>query len=61
MDLMSLNEVDKIIEYRKGILSRRYFESILEIYSSSYWGVIVKPTSGGLHKSKTPTNNLIDN
>jgi len=61
MDLMSLNEIDEIIEDRKGILSRRYFESISEIYSSSYRGLIVRPTSGGLYKSKTPTNDFIDN
>lgn len=60
MDSISLDEVDQTINDRKKTLFRKYYHSILEIYRSSNQGVIVTPTSGGLYKSKTPTNDFID-
>lgn len=60
MDSISLDEVKETIQDRKKTLFNRYFHSISEIYRSSYLGTIVTPTSGGLSKSKTPTNDFID-
>ena len=37
-----------------------YRNAILEIYRSSEQGNIVRPTSGGLLKSNTPTSDFID-
>jgi hypothetical protein len=60
MDLISLDEVNETIDDRKKILFRKYHDSILEIYRSSERGIIVRPTSGGLYKSRTPTSDFID-
>lgn len=60
MDSMSLEEVDETINDRKKTLFRKYYGSIIEIYRSSERGVIVRPTSGGLIKPNTPTNDFID-
>lgn len=60
MDSISLNEVKETIDDSKQTLLTKYYNSILEIYRSSDNGVIVRPTSGGLYKSKTPTNDFID-
>jgi hypothetical protein len=60
MDSMSLGEVDETIDDRKKTLFRKYSNSIFEIYRSSERGVIVRPTSGGLSKPNTPTNDFID-
>lgn len=60
MDSISLNEVKETIDDSKKTLLTKYYNSILEIYRSSDNGVIVRPTSGGLYKSKTPTNDFID-
>jgi len=60
MDSMSLGEVDETIDDRKKTLFRKYYNSIFEIYRSSERGVIVRPTSGGLSKPNTPTNDFID-
>jgi hypothetical protein len=61
MYLISLDEINDTIDNRKKILIRKYHQSIIEIYESSNRGVIVTPTSGGLYKSRTPTNDFIDN
>jgi len=46
------------------IEKKLYLENIiilyLKIYRSSERGVIVRPTSGGLSKPNTPTNDFID-
>jgi hypothetical protein len=60
MDSMSLEEVDETVDDRKKTLFRKYCSSIFEIYRSSERGVIVRPTSGGLNKPNTPTNDFID-
>jgi hypothetical protein len=61
MDSLTLDEVYDTIQDRKKILQKNYHSSISEIYESSKEGKIVKPTSGGLFKSTTPTNDFIDN
>jgi len=61
MDSISLNEVEETINDRKKSLFRRYYTSILDIYRSSHNGKIVRPTSSGLDKPHTPTNDFIDN
>lgn len=60
MDSLSLDEVKETIDDRKKSLFTKYYKSILEIYRSSENGNIIRPTSGGLYKSKTPTNDFID-
>ena len=60
MDNVSLDEVDEIIIDRKKILNRAYYLSIIEIFRSEIGGTIVRPTSGGLYRSKTPTSDFID-
>lgn len=61
MDSISLDEINESMIDRKKILQTKYYQSIMEIYSSSFRGEIVRPTSGGLYKSKTPTSDFIDN
>lgn len=60
MDSMSLEEVDEIIDDRKRNLFRKYYTSIIEVFRSSERGIIIRPTSGGLSKPNTPTNDFID-
>lgn len=60
-DSLSLDEINETIDDRKRILSRKYYQSIIEIFNSSERGVIVRPTSGGLYKSKTLTSDFIEN
>ena len=60
MDALSLDEVKETIDDRKKKLFTKYYNSIIEIYRSSFRGEIVTPTSGGLGKPHTPTNDYID-
>jgi hypothetical protein len=60
MDSLSLDEINETIKDRKNILFKKYHESMLEIFAASEKGVIVRPTSGGLYKPATPTNDFID-
>jgi hypothetical protein len=60
MDNISLEEIDEVIVDRKKILNRSYYQSMLEIFRSERGGTIVRPTSGGLYRSKTPTSDFID-
>jgi hypothetical protein len=58
MDNISLEEIDEVIVDRKKILNRSYFQSIIEIFRSERGGTIIRPTSGGLYKSKTSTGTI---
>ena len=60
MDNISLEEIDEVIVDRKMILNRSYYQSMLEIFRSEKGGTIVRPTSGGLYRSNTPTSDFID-
>jgi hypothetical protein len=60
MDNISLEEIDEVIVDRKKILNRSYYQSMLEIFRSEKGGTIVRPTSGGLYRSNTPTSDFID-
>jgi hypothetical protein len=72
MDNISLEEIDEVIVDRKKILNRSYFQSMMEILRSERAGTIIRPTSGGLYRSKpstsmstatstsTPTSDFID-
>lgn len=60
MDSMILDEVDEMVDNSKKSIFSKYYSSILEIYNSSYQGQIVRPTSGGLCRPNTPTNDFID-
>jgi hypothetical protein len=61
MDNISLEEIEEVLVDRKRILNRAYYQSIVEIFRSARGGTIVRPTSGGLYRSKTPTSDFIDN
>lgn len=56
MDNITLDEIDEIIIDRKKILNRAYYSAITEIFRSEVGGTIVRPTSGGLYRPKTPTS-----
>jgi hypothetical protein len=60
MDSLTIDEINETMVDRKETLFKRYYRSIQEIYSSSQNGIITSPTSGGLRKSETPTNDFID-
>jgi hypothetical protein len=60
MDSLSLDEVQETIDDRKKSLFKRYYTSIIDIYRSSYQGKLIRPTSSGLDKPLTPTNDFID-
>ena len=60
MSSITLDEIGETVDDRKRMLFYAYRNAILEIYRSSEQGNIVRPTSGGLLKSNTPTNDFID-
>ena len=61
MDSLTLDELNETIQDKKNICFRQYYHAFWEIARASEDGVVVRPTSGGLYKSNTPTTDFVEN